>query len=425
MAATTLIIYVQPSYSQTTVLFSPNGGVKQEIVNSLKSAQCSIDAALYSFSDKEIWKHLNEAANRGVEVRLVLNKSAFKSAKTSCKNCDMLLSNGGKVKFHSLTMHHKFSVIDKNCKDRTPQVLTGSGNWSTSSSALYDEDFLKYTSSDSVLPQALVGFSNEFSFIWNYSRSYPDHVQTPNTDFIPTRTSSFLFTSQNMYPRPYRGNWTFSKKRDLKTGLAGKKIIEEIDSAEKEVLIATAHFRRPDIFEALKRAKSRGVEVVLVTDGQEFSRVRPPQCNEGERNDKYLDECLELESIGKVFYKYYSVVWDYRKAKQMHSKYVVIDRKKVLTGSFNWSYTAEFKNLENLVEVTNLRAVKKYATNFSELLEYGQGSQSAQGGQNGLEKLLNLIQKRGGKGPCHFTPMTVKGRDILKIRSLIKRDYCR
>ena len=43
----------------------------------------------------------------------------------------------------------------------------------------------------------------------------------------------------------------------------------------------------------------------------------------------------------------------------MHDKFAVIDDKEVLTGSFNWTTSAERKNAENLLIITNKELAHK------------------------------------------------------------------
>jgi len=52
----------------------------------------------------------------------------------------------------------------------------------------------------------------------------------------------------------------------------------------------------------------------------------------------------------------------------MHNKYAVIDGKTVITGSFNWTVSAEKRNDENLLVIKRLPAlVEAYEKNFEKL----------------------------------------------------------
>jgi phosphatidylserine/phosphatidylglycerophosphate/cardiolipin synthase-like enzyme len=47
-----------------------------------------------------------------------------------------------------------------------------------------------------------------------------------------------------------------------------------------------------------------------------------------------------------------------------HSKVIVIDQYLVLTGSYNWSRSADTRNLENLLELQDQRLAEQYRNNF-------------------------------------------------------------
>ena len=51
----------------------------------------------------------------------------------------------------------------------------------------------------------------------------------------------------------------------------------------------------------------------------------------------------------------------------MHHKFGIIDSRIVLTGSFNWTYTASKHNQENLLITTNFDITKQYAEQFEQL----------------------------------------------------------
>lgn len=51
----------------------------------------------------------------------------------------------------------------------------------------------------------------------------------------------------------------------------------------------------------------------------------------------------------------------------MHNKFAVVDDSIVLTGSFNWTRSAEGANNENLLKITSPDLAAQYAEEFSEL----------------------------------------------------------
>lgn len=56
-----------------------------------------------------------------------------------------------------------------------------------------------------------------------------------------------------------------------------------------------------------------------------------------------------------------------RSRHHMHHKFAIIDRKTMLTGSYNWTRSAEAYNEENLVVSSNRKLVKPFIKEFEAL----------------------------------------------------------
>jgi len=52
----------------------------------------------------------------------------------------------------------------------------------------------------------------------------------------------------------------------------------------------------------------------------------------------------------------------------MHHKYFIIDKSIIGTGSYNWTYSAENKNEENIILSNDKNIVNQYLFNFNELI---------------------------------------------------------
>ncbi|MGN0935860.1 phospholipase D-like domain-containing protein [Acinetobacter amyesii] len=52
----------------------------------------------------------------------------------------------------------------------------------------------------------------------------------------------------------------------------------------------------------------------------------------------------------------------------MHHKFCIIDLKKVITGSFNWTVKASFNN-ENIAVIEQREQAEKFADEFIKLIE--------------------------------------------------------
>ncbi|MFH1257480.1 MAG: phospholipase D-like domain-containing protein [Candidatus Micrarchaeota archaeon] len=113
---------------------------------------------------------------------------------------------------------------------------------------------------------------------------------------------------------------------------ADGKMIPLIESAERSIHITLFEFSYSNLKEALVKAAARGVEVKLILD---------PKVGQN------LDTADFLSGKGII------VRWSSPKFNYTHAKTAIIDRKKVLTGSINWSRNAMQRNREIGVIVEN------------------------------------------------------------------------
>lgn len=121
-------------------------------------------------------------------------------------------------------------------------------------------------------------------------------------------------------------------------GKCAAHILREIESAQKELLVAVYAFTSDDLASALVQAKKRGVGIQVVID-REFDRA-----NENSKG-KFLDaQKIPLRRISGD-----KTPGREKDAGLMHQKFAVIDRKIVFAGSYNWTHAAEKANDENLL----------------------------------------------------------------------------
>ena len=114
---------------------------------------------------------------------------------------------------------------------------------------------------------------------------------------------------------------------------ADRMVIRAIRGAHKQILVQAFSFTHRDIAHALIQAKKRGVDVQLIADAEQTDKIQPNMIADIAASDipTYLD------------FRHQSA----------HNKIMVIDAcgpdSAVVTGSFNFTYAAQFKNAENLV----------------------------------------------------------------------------
>jgi phosphatidylserine/phosphatidylglycerophosphate/cardiolipin synthase-like enzyme len=120
-------------------------------------------------------------------------------------------------------------------------------------------------------------------------------------------------------------------------------IISQIDRAKTEILVQAYSFTSASIAKALVTAYKRGVKVQAVLD-------------KSQRSEKYTSATF-LTNSGIPTY-----IDD--KHAIAHNKVMIIDRAKVITGSFNFTKAAEEKNAENLLIISSNELAKLYLDNW-------------------------------------------------------------
>lgn len=130
------------------------------------------------------------------------------------------------------------------------------------------------------------------------------------------------------------------------------KIAHEIDQARNEVLVQAYSFTSKPIAKALLGAHKRGVKVEAVLD-------------KSQRKERYTSATFLSNAGIPVFI-------DGRHAIA-HNKVIVIDRRTVITGSFNFTKAAQERNAENLLIIEGSRAlVEKYLANYAAHREHSE-----------------------------------------------------
>lgn len=115
-------------------------------------------------------------------------------------------------------------------------------------------------------------------------------------------------------------------------------VLREIAQAQKEILVAVYAFTSDELAWALVKAQQRGVKVQVILD----------QGFDGE-NTASKGGFLERQGISLRRVSGLAPEKAERGAGLMHEKFAVIDRRIILTGSYNWTASAENYNDDNLL----------------------------------------------------------------------------
>jgi phosphatidylserine/phosphatidylglycerophosphate/cardiolipin synthase-like enzyme len=119
-------------------------------------------------------------------------------------------------------------------------------------------------------------------------------------------------------------------------GECSKHIIRELDRAEGEILVALYAFTSNKLAWALVNAKKRGISVRVILD-REFDK------------DNKFSKGSFLGKRGLPVRRASGLSKGTKGTGLMHQKFAIIDARVVLTGSYNWTASAEKFNDENLL----------------------------------------------------------------------------
>jgi phosphatidylserine/phosphatidylglycerophosphate/cardiolipin synthase-like enzyme len=147
------------SLAKTEVYFSLSDNPQKEIIKDINQAETSINIAMYTFTDKEIALSMANAQQRGVKVRVYLDRSQIGSTYSISR---FLVQNGIKVRIstNNYIMHNKFAIIDNHL------LLTGSYNWTFAANNKNEENLMVIDD-----PEIIEIFQNQFVNLWTHKYS--------------------------------------------------------------------------------------------------------------------------------------------------------------------------------------------------------------------------------------------------------------
>lgn len=128
-------------------------------------------------------------------------------------------------------------------------------------------------------------------------------------------------------------------------------IVKEIDRAKNEVLVQAYSFTSAPIAKALVQAHKRGAKVMVILD-------------KSQRTEKYTSATYLANAGVPTFIDAQHAI--------AHNKIMIIDKERVITGSFNFTKAAEDKNAENLLVIQNRELAKTYLENWLKHKEHAE-----------------------------------------------------
>lgn len=296
----------------------------------IMQAENTLDMAIYNLNDTTIEAAINQAYDNGVQIRYIaqgtnanIGIDSFNSGIPVIYREDDLGSG----------MHNKFLIIDADDADKAI-VITGSTNL-TQGNLTSDFNNMIIFQEQSIAR----GFEVEFEEMWGSDGAMFDE---DNAKFGADKSNN---TPKQYYAGESLVEVYFSPS-DNTTGA----IISAIETTQYEMDFCLLAFTRDDIGEA----------VIAVQDGfSSFARGIIEQVGtQGSEYEILLDAGVDVQSHQGV-------------TGDLHHKYGIVDPNNddsdptVITGSHNWSSSAENFNDENTVFVHDARIANLYFQEFT------------------------------------------------------------
>ena len=119
--------------------FSPAGGCDKKLIQFIDNAKSSLDIAIYSITHSGIAQAIISAKNRGLAVRMVVDRSQSKGKSSLVSN---LQSAGIPLKIGNFAgiMHNKFTIVDGEFMETGSYNYTGNATNNNGENQLYLND---------------------------------------------------------------------------------------------------------------------------------------------------------------------------------------------------------------------------------------------------------------------------------------------
>ncbi|GAB4505681.1 MAG: phospholipase D-like domain-containing protein [Anaerolineales bacterium] len=295
------------------------GGLDGILANSIDSARLSVDVAIYNLTNNVICDALIRAYQRGVQVRVVME-----SDNRDQDDPQRLMDAGITVlgDRREGLMHNKFVIIDRS------EVWTGSMNFTNSGIYKDNNNMLLIRS-----VKMAENYTTEFEEMFVGDKFGPDIVPaTPHTTLTIDKTVLETYFAPDDAP-------VFS-------------LLPLLQNAQKSIYFLAYSFTSDPLGEAIRSRAAEGVTVAGVMDAEQI------QSNIGTEYDLFQQAGLDVRPDGN--------------SGLMHHKVIIIDEEIVVTGSYNFTNSAETRNDENLVVIYDQQVADYFLQEFQRVLAQAQ-----------------------------------------------------
>jgi phosphatidylserine/phosphatidylglycerophosphate/cardiolipin synthase-like enzyme len=293
----------------------------QAVIADIDVAHKSLDLATFDFDIPEVTDALIRAKQRGLTVRAIVDSENLDTPEVS-KQTGRLKSAGIPVQFDNREpfMHNKFLVVDEAV------AWTGSWNVTTNDTFRNNNNFVRLSNN-----LIAANYTHEFE------QMFDGRFGTSKTSGTP-------------YPRAQVGAANIEVYYSPEDGVA-KYVLQRLKAAKTNIRFLAFSYTADDIASTMIAQKQAGLVVQGVFEKQNAS-------GSGAEYAKLKSGGVDVLEDGNCYI--------------LHHKVIIIDERTVITGSYNFTGSAERDNDENLVIVDDPVLARAYLDEFERVYAQAQ-----------------------------------------------------
>ncbi len=287
-----------------------SAALEAAIINRINSAQSTIDVSAYNNNRTTIVEALSDAHDSGIQVRYIADdQTANLALENPVPPFPVLKGNNGDP-----LMHNKFIVIDAESVDDS-WVFTGSTNFTSQNLAT------DYNNSIFIQDQALArAYTTEFEEMWG--------SDGPNPGFFNVK---FGENKEDNTPHLFNINGVMIESYFSPSDNTSINIGNALATTDTDLAFALLTFTKNELGTAVRDVHNSGASVRGIINNINDT---------GSEFDWLVDQGVNVLQAAEP-------------SKDIHHKYAIVDATNpgsdpmVITGSHNWSNSADVRNDEN------------------------------------------------------------------------------
>jgi phosphatidylserine/phosphatidylglycerophosphate/cardiolipin synthase-like enzyme len=292
--------------------------IEKRVVSDIDAAKKTVYAAVYEYNLASISEALLRAKQRGLEVRLALDEENMEKPEMA-KWAEGMEQANIPISWEKTDSfsHSKYLVID------TKIAWMGSWNFTNNDTYRNNNNVIRFT-----IPQIVANYAQEFSQMDKgiFGRKKDPLTPNPSVTFKGAKIENYFSPQDNVL----------------------EKLLPKLQGAKKSILFLAFSYTEDKIGQAMIDRKQSKVKVAGVFEARNAEGL-------GSEFKILQDAGVDILQDGNCY--------------TMHHKFIIIDEKIVITGSYNFTKRAEEQNDENVVVIEDAGVAALYKEEFDRVYQ--------------------------------------------------------